>query len=160
MRKLRGWLVRWGGLFGKRRQERDLAEELDAHLQMGIDENLRRGMTPEEARRQALIKLGGIEQTKESYRDRRGFPWLESLLQDIRFGLRMLRKNPGFTAVAVLTLALGIGATTAIFTLVYSTLLRGLPYPEADRIIANQQPSKSPLNSANRKSWGSTRSSD
>jgi putative ABC transport system permease protein len=136
MRELRGWLARWGGLFGKRRQERELAEELDAHLQMGMEENISRGMTPEEARRQALIKLGGIEQTKENYRDRRGFPWLESLLQDIRFGLRMLRKNPGFTAVAVLTLALGIGATTAIFTLVYSTLLRDLPYPEADRIIA------------------------
>ena len=136
MRKLRGWLVRWGSLFGKTRQERELAEELESHLQMHIEENLRRGMTPAEARRQALIRLGGIEQTKENYRERRGFPWLESLLQDTRFGLRMLRKNPGFTAVAVITLALGIGATTAIFTLVYSTLLRSLPYPDADRIVA------------------------
>jgi len=136
VRKLRGWLVRWGGLFGKRRQERELAEELEAHLQMHIEENLGRGMSPGEARRQALIMLGGVEQTKESCRDRRGFPWLESLAQDVRFGLRILRKNPGFTAVTVLTLALGIGATTAMFTMVYSTLLRSLPYPEAGRIIA------------------------
>jgi len=135
MRRLRGWLVRWGGLFDKRRQDRELAEELESHLQMHIEDNLGRGMTPAEARRQALIKLGGIEQTKGNYRDRRGFPWLESLLQDIRFGLRMLRKNPGFTAVAVLTLALGIGANTAVFSGSIAFLRKSVAFPQVDRLV-------------------------
>jgi putative ABC transport system permease protein len=136
MKHLRTWIARFRELFGKQRLDRDFAAELESHLQMHVEENLRAGMTAEEARRQARVKLGGVEQTKEACREQRGARWLETLLQDVRFGFRMLRKNPGFTAVAVLTLALGIGATTAIFTVVYSTLVRSLPYPEADRIIA------------------------
>ena len=77
MRALRAWFVRFGGLFGKRRRDRELAAELESHLQMQIEDNVRAGMTPEEARRQALISLGGVEQAKEIYRDRRGLPWLE-----------------------------------------------------------------------------------
>jgi macrolide transport system ATP-binding/permease protein len=131
----RAWLLRLAGFFGRERRDRDLAEELASHLRMHIEDNLRAGMSPEEARRDALMKLGGVEQTKESYRDQRGLPRLETLQKNIRFGLRMLRKNPGFSAVALLTLALGIGATTAIFTAAYATLLAPLPYPQSDRLV-------------------------
>jgi predicted permease len=136
MRQLRAWLVRVGGLFRKERRDRELTEELESHLQMQIEDNLRSGMNPADARRQALLKLGGVESAKESYRDRRGFPWIETFLQDIRFGLRMLGKNPGFTSVAVLTLGLGVGVNTAFFGMVDPLLLRPLPVRSPEQITA------------------------
>jgi predicted permease len=132
---LRGSVRRLRGLFGKDARDRELSEELESHLQMHIDDNLRAGMNHEEARRVALIKLGGLEQTKESVRDRRGIPLLETLLRDLRFALRVLRKNPSFTFVVVFTLALGIGANTAIFSVLESQLWRPLPFPDSERLV-------------------------
>ena len=134
IRQFRGWLARFFGLFRRRRREREFAEELESHLALHIEDNIRGGLSPDEARRLALIKLGGIALTRERYREQRGLPMLETLWHDLRFGARILMKQPGFTLVAVLTLALGIGANTAIFTLVNGLLLRSMPYPEAERL--------------------------
>src|SRR5262245_24728833 len=135
MRILRAWFSRVRGLFKKQSKDRELEEELEGHLQMHIEDNLRLGMTPEEARRQALIKLGGIESTKEAFRDQRSLPIAETLFRNVRYAARQLMKNPGFTAMAVPTLALGIGATTAIFSVVYATLFESLPYPKPNQLV-------------------------
>jgi putative ABC transport system permease protein len=134
MRHLRALLVRLGGLFNKDRRDRDIAAELESHLRLHIEENLRAGMSPAEARRSALIKLGGVEQVKISYREQRGLPALENFLQDVSFGGRTLRKNPGFTAVAVAALALGIGFSSIIFSVFYNGVLRPFPYRDAQRL--------------------------
>jgi predicted permease len=139
MRSLRAWLLRLSGVFRKDRREHELAAEMESHLQMHIEDNLRAGMSATEARRHALIKLGGLEQTKENYRDRRGLPLLETLWQDIRFASRMLRKNPGFTLVAVLTLALGMGMNAGIFTILNGAALRLLQVPHAEQLLAVSQ---------------------
>ena len=132
---LRAGLVRLIGLFSGTRRDRDLSAELDAHLQLHVDDNLRAGMAPDEARRRAVMALGGLERTKEEYRDRRGVPVLESWLRDLRYGLRTLWKTPGFALAAVVILGLGIGANAAIFTVVNAVVLRPLPFPDADRIV-------------------------
>jgi hypothetical protein len=134
MEWLRSIVSRLHGFFRKQRFERDLDSEVQSHLAMLTEENLRRGMTREEARHAARREFGGVEQTKERYRDQRGLPMLDGLLQDVRFAVRMLGKRPGLTFVAVLTLAIGMGANTAIFTAVHSVLLQSLPFPKADRL--------------------------
>jgi len=134
MKWLRTFTSRLYGFFSKQRIERDLDSEVQSHLGMLIAEKIRRGMTPEAARHAAMREFGGAEQTKEEYREQRGLPLVDGLLQDVRFAVRMLFKRPGFTLIAVGTLALGIGANTAIFTVVHSVLLQQLPFSKADRL--------------------------
>jgi len=135
MRAIRAFLLRLSGLLDKERSDRELAEEMESHLQMQIEDNLRAGMTPDEARRAALLKSGGLEPAKEAYRDRRGLPVVETILRDLRHAARMLRRGPAHTLVAVFSLALGIGATTAIFSVQKTLLLAPLPYPQPDRLM-------------------------
>src|SRR5712692_10291050 len=132
---LRVWAARLSGLFGRNRRDRELDEELRSHLDMLAGENLRRGMTAEEARLAAQRSFGGATQIREEYRARRGLPLLETLWQDLRYAFRNLARTPGFTAAAILSLALGIGANSAIFSFVDGLIVRPLDLPRAGEIV-------------------------
>src|SRR5262245_15569537 len=127
-------------LFSRRKQsEERLEKELRFHLDQHADDLISRGHTPDDARRLARLAFGGHEQVKEACRDVRPIRWLEDLLRDFRYALRTLGQNPDFAAIALLMLALGTGATTVMFTVVDSVLLRPLPYPEPQRLVTVQE---------------------
>jgi len=135
MRRLRAFVRRAAASFARARAERDMAAELESHLLLHVDDNIRAGMSPEEARRRALLALGGLEAAKERYRDRRGLPLIDTLRQDLAYAARALRKDRGFACAAILTLALGIGATSAIFSVINAVLLQPLPFPDPARLV-------------------------
>lgn len=134
MRRLHASLLRLFGFFRKHRNGVELAQELDAYLESHIADNIRTGMAPAAARREALLKFGPIESAKESYQARRGILWVDAFTRDLRFAFRSMRKSPSFTAAAMLTLAVGIGATTAIFSVIDAVILRPLAYRDPDRL--------------------------
>jgi predicted permease len=144
MRFVRAALVRIMGVFTGHRADAELREELQAHLEMETAEHIRRGLPPDAARRQALLTAGGLTQAAEAVHDRRGLPWIEHLAADVRYALRTLRHSPAFTAVVVITLALGLGANTAIFSVVRGVLLKPLPNRDGDRLLYLRQSSDGP----------------
>ena len=132
---IREGLERFRSFFKKRELDSDFENEVSSHLEMAVEENLKRGMSAEEARRQALVSFGGVEQAKELHRDARGLPFLDSLRQDLRHTLRSLKRDRGFALVAVLILGVGIGANTAVFSVVNTILLRPLPFQDAQQLV-------------------------
>ena len=134
MRAMRAWLRRLRGVFAGAGADRDLAAELESHLQLHIDDNLRAGMSPDEARRQAILALGGVEPTKERYRDRRGLPALDALWQDVRYAVRVLAKRPLLLAATTLSIAIGTGINVSVYSVLQRVLF--------DPLIAGDAPAR------------------
>jgi hypothetical protein len=150
---MRRFLSQIANIFRGRAAERELAREIEAHLVL-LEENFRsRGLPPHEAKVAAQRAYGGVEQAKELHREARSLVWMEHIARDVRYGVRNLARAPGFTAVAVLTLALGIGANTAIFSVVNAVLLRPLAYKDADRLVTILHYGTSPVATANYVDW-------
>ncbi|HET6170160.1 MAG TPA: ABC transporter permease [Terracidiphilus sp.] len=136
MRKLRALWIRLAGVLSTRQAKDEFDDELASHIDLDIRDGKRAGLSEAEARRHALIRLGGAEQARQAYRDRATLPWIENLLRNVRYALRGFRRNPAFTVTVIVTLALGIGATTAVFSVVDRILFRSLPYAHADRLVS------------------------
>jgi hypothetical protein len=133
--KLRWIVTRLLAQFRKRNLDRELEDEIRAHLDLAESEAIAAGLSPEEARKQARRSFGGIAQMKEDHRDRRGIRWIDNLVRDVRYGWAALARDPGLTAIVVGLLALGIGANTAMFSIVDAVLLKPLPFPEPERMV-------------------------
>src|SRR5580658_9847500 len=138
MKFLRRFLIRLSNFVTRRSADQRLQDEIAEHLAFQTEENLRAGMSPAEARRQAAIKLGSAEAIREYHHAEQSLPFIENLLADLRYALRMLRRSPGFALIAIATMALGVGATTAIYSVIDATLLHPLPYPNPTELVRIQ----------------------
>ena len=142
LRAVRVWFLRITSVFGRAQRERELSDEIESHAQLEADELIHRGVAPAEARRMALAHGGGISEVRDAYRDQRGIPFIEQLAQDIRYGARALRRSPAFTMVIVVMLALGIGANTAVFTLIDTVVMRQLPVAHPEQLVEIGDPAR------------------